>query len=106
MEQRGTLPVRVPAAATHEAEVQQQVREPRELRFLDVLGAARRFEEREATAQIFKKMRALIGDMAEKQGFTYVLEMNESGLLYGPPSLDLTNELVRAYNAANKSAKK
>ncbi|HWV38487.1 MAG TPA: OmpH family outer membrane protein [Vulgatibacter sp.] len=63
-------------------------------------------EEREATAQIFKKMRTLIADMAEKQGFTYVLEMNESGLLYGPPSLDLTNELVRAYNAANRSAKK
>jgi len=63
-------------------------------------------EEREATAQIFKKMRALIADLAEKQGFTYVLEMNESGLLYGPPSLDLTNELVRAYNTANTSAKK
>lgn len=63
-------------------------------------------EERDATAQIFKKMRALISEMAQKQDFTYVLEVNESGLLYGPPSLDLTNELVRAYNAANKASAK
>lgn len=62
-------------------------------------------EEREATTRIFGKMRALIADYAEKNGFTYVFELNESGLLYGPPSMELTNELVRLYNAANKPKK-
>ncbi len=63
-------------------------------------------EEREATSTIFTKMRALIADLAEKQGFTFVLELNESGLLYGPPSFDLTNELVRTYNATHKATAK
>ncbi|HEY0840928.1 MAG TPA: OmpH family outer membrane protein [Vulgatibacter sp.] len=63
-------------------------------------------EERDVTSQIFARMRALIADLAVKQDFTYVLEMNESGLLFGPPSMDLTNELVRAYNGAHKASAK
>ncbi len=60
-------------------------------------------EERKATGEIFKKMRELIGVIAEKEGFTFVLEANESGLLYGPPSLDVTNDLVRKYNEKYKA---
>lgn len=59
-------------------------------------------EERQATGEIFGKMRVLIGQIAEKEGFTYVFEANESGLLHGPPSLDLTNDLVRRYNAVHR----
>lgn len=59
-------------------------------------------EERRATADIFAKMRSLIGQIAEKEGFAFVFEVNESGLLYAPPSLDLTNELVRRYNSGSK----
>ncbi|AKU91518.1 OmpH family outer membrane protein [Vulgatibacter incomptus] len=63
-------------------------------------------EERQATAEIFAKMRTLIAGLAEKEGFTFVLELNESGLLYGPPSFDLTNELVRLYNSTHKATAK
>ena len=31
-----------------------------------------------------------------------VFEKTDSGLVYAPPSLDLTNELVRLYNDQNK----
>lgn len=59
-------------------------------------------EERQATQEIFARMRQIIGQIAQKDGFDFVFEMNESGILYAPPALDLTNELVRRYDAAPK----
>jgi outer membrane protein len=53
--------------------------------------------EREATRGIFDRMAQLVGEIAEADGFTIVLERN-AGLVYAPPSLDLTNELIRKYN--------
>src|SRR4051812_49298876 len=61
-------------------------------------------EERAATQEIFRKMRLLIGQIAEKEGFDYVFDANESGLVYAPPSQDLTNELVRRYNEQGGAA--
>ena len=58
--------------------------------------------EARATQEIFQKMQALVGQIAQQEGFTYVLEMNEAGIVYAPPSLDLTNDLVRRYNATHK----
>ena len=61
-----------------------------------------RDEEQKATQDIVGKLQGLIKQIAESQGFTYVLEKNEAGVLYGPPSNDMTNELVRAYDAKFK----
>lgn len=54
------------------------------------------------TGRIFKRMQVVIAQIAQAEGVTYVLERN-SGLLYAPPSLDLTNELIRKYNASGSS---
>ena len=59
-------------------------------------------EERQATQEIFGRMRQIISQIAEKEGFDFIFEVNESGLLHAPSSLDLTNELVRRYDAAHK----
>jgi len=56
-------------------------------------------EERRLTQEIFGKMAGIIQGIAESDGFTFVLDKNESGLLYAPDSLDITSELVRKYNA-------
>ena len=63
-------------------------------------------QEKEATEtqRIFKKMKLIIGQIAQAEGVTYVLEAN-TGILYAPPSLDLTNELIRKYNAGGGSDK-
>jgi outer membrane protein len=53
--------------------------------------------EQKATRGIFDKMAQIVGEIAEADGFTMVLERN-SGLVYAPASLDLTNELIRKYN--------
>ncbi len=54
--------------------------------------------EREATRGIFDRMSAIVREIAEAEGFTIVLEKN-AGIVYAPPSLDLTNDLIRKYNA-------
>src|SRR5512147_174547 len=54
--------------------------------------------ERDATRGIFDRMNAIVREIAEADGFTYVLEKG-AGIVYAPPSLDVTNELIRKYNA-------
>ncbi len=54
--------------------------------------------ERDTTRGLFDKMALIVGEIAEADGFTMVFEKN-SGIVYAPPSLDLTNELIRKYNA-------
>jgi len=58
-------------------------------------------QEKEAseTGRIFKKMKGVIAQIAQAEGVTFVLEAN-TGILYAPPSMDLTNELIRKYNAS------
>jgi outer membrane protein len=62
--------------------------------------------ERELMNALFEKMGQIVKEMAEAEGFTYVLEKSQAGIMFAPPSMDLTNELVRKYNAryAKKAA--
>jgi outer membrane protein len=53
--------------------------------------------EHTLTNEIFSKMQGVIADIAQAESLTYVFDRS-AGLVYGPPSLDLTNELVRRYN--------
>ena len=60
--------------------------------------------ERETLGGILAKMQPIITSIAQRDGFTMVFEKTDSGLLYAPPSLDLTNELIRLFNEKNKVA--
>ncbi|ACG72374.1 outer membrane chaperone Skp (OmpH) [Anaeromyxobacter sp. K] len=55
--------------------------------------------EGEVMRGIVDKMTGVIREIAEADGFTMVFERNDAGIVYAPQSLDLTNELVRKYNA-------
>jgi len=52
---------------------------------------------------IFAKMDPIIAQIANNEGMTMVFEKTDSGLVFAPASLDITNELVRMYNDKNKS---
>jgi len=56
--------------------------------------------EREATRGIFDKMHAIVREIADQEGVGLVL--TSEALVHATPSLDLTNELVRKYNARHK----
>jgi outer membrane protein len=54
--------------------------------------------EAEATASIFQKMGVILGQMGQEQGYAAIIE--KTTVPYFKPSLDVTNELIRRYNAA------
>ncbi len=55
--------------------------------------------EQQATRGIIDKMAAIVREIAEADGFSLVLEKSSGGVVWGEPSLDITNELIRKYNA-------
>ncbi|BDG02051.1 OmpH family outer membrane protein [Anaeromyxobacter oryzae] len=55
--------------------------------------------EQEVMRGIIDKMTSVVREIAEADGFTMVLERGDAGIVYAQPALDLTNELVRKYNA-------
>jgi outer membrane protein len=57
--------------------------------------------EREATRGIFDKMHAIVREIADAEGVSMVIQAE--ALVYATPSLDITNELVRKYNARHKA---
>jgi outer membrane protein len=58
--------------------------------------------EREMMKVIIDKMELVIKEIAEAGGFAYVFEQQNAGILFAPSADNLTNELVRKYNARFK----
>ena len=55
--------------------------------------------EREMMKVIFDKMESVIRDIATAEGYAYVFEQQNAGLMVAPPLANMTQELVRRYNA-------
>ena len=62
-------------------------------------------KEQEATAKIFERMNRIIGKIATAENFTMILDKTQSAVLYAKPHLELTNELIRRYNAGEGADK-
>lgn len=62
-------------------------------------------KERTELQAIFARMDPIIAEIAQRENLTMVFEKTDSGLVYAPSALDLTNELVRLYNARSKGGK-
>lgn len=63
-------------------------------------------EEAKLTKSIFGRMGRILATMGKKQGLSMVFEKTESSILWAPQSLDLTNELIRRFDAGEGKAKK
>jgi outer membrane protein len=53
-------------------------------------------KEEEGLRGIEKRMTQIISEVAEREGFTFLLQ--RAAVLHAPPALDATNEVVRRYN--------
>jgi len=58
-------------------------------------------KEQEATGGIFRKLQSAVGTIADREKFCMVFEKNSS-VVWGMASLDITNEVIRSYNAGAK----
>ena len=62
-------------------------------------------KEAEATHGILAKLSQVVGKIAEREKFAMVLERS-SAVVWGQPSLDITNEVIRLYNQQGTSSNK
>jgi outer membrane protein len=56
-------------------------------------------EEAKLTKTIFGRMAKILSVLGKKEHYTMIFEKTESSLLWAEKHLDLTNELIRRYNA-------
>ena len=58
-------------------------------------------KEAELTSGILQKMQEIMRRIGQSEGYTVILEANESGVIWVPSNLDLTDQLIQRYNAEN-----
>lgn len=63
-----------------------------------------RKKEQELTQDIVDDVQGLVKDMAQKEGFTLILEKTESGIFYAPEKFDLTERVLQLYDAKKSAA--
>lgn len=56
-------------------------------------------KEGELTKDIIERMQRIMRRVGQTEGYTLVLERNESGVVYVPTNYDLTDLLIQRYNA-------
>ena len=54
--------------------------------------------ESKVTADLLKEMQVVIAIFGEEGGYTLILEQASSSVLYGAPEIDLTDQIIKAYN--------
>lgn len=54
-----------------------------------------------AMETLIAKMKTITQSIATERAYTLVIEVNEGGVVYTAPSIDITDELIKRYNAAN-----
>ncbi|MFZ5475632.1 MAG: OmpH family outer membrane protein [Myxococcota bacterium] len=54
-----------------------------------------------AMETLIEKMRKLAQTIGTEKGYTLIIEVNEGGVVYTSPTIDITDELIKRYNTAN-----
>lgn len=57
-----------------------------------------------AMETLIGKMKPIVATIATEKGYTLVVEINEGGVYYASPTIDITDELIKRYNASNPAA--
>ena len=94
---------------TQRAMLKEDVRQQREMELAEKLNALKMryvqdqqtlaVDEAKVTKPIIERMGRILQAMGREQKWTLILERSEASVLFAESSLDLTNELIRRYNA-------
>lgn len=57
-----------------------------------------KIRDRELTARILVELRQVVNDIGEQSDYSVILEGNNTVVLYGSKSIDLTETVIKAYN--------
>ena len=68
-------------------------------RKLEDSDAELRKKDQELTGSILKDMAVVIQEIGEREGYTVILENSSSSVLYGSKSIDITDSVIKAFDA-------
>lgn len=88
------------ARAAKERDYQQKLKEFQRL----TKDAQEEVQQKDAdfTRQILEGLSKVIQDFGTKEGYTMILEKTESAVLFADPKVDLTDRLIKAFDASRK----
>lgn len=78
-------------------ELQKQMYELQQL-YLELQGDLSK-KEAEATKKIFDRMGDIIEKLGKEKGYDLILERTESSVLYAKDGMEITDEVIKRYNA-------
>lgn len=58
-------------------------------------------KDNELTRDLLQELQAVIAEYGKKGNYTVILELSSSSVLYGDPKVDLTDQIIAAYNKRN-----
>ncbi|MBU0987528.1 MAG: OmpH family outer membrane protein [Proteobacteria bacterium] len=58
-----------------------------------------KLHEQRLVGNIQKEIFELVEEIGKKEGYLLILEKREAGVLYAPDTMDITDQLIKAYNA-------
>jgi len=58
-----------------------------------------RKKDQELTGSILKDLAVVIQEIGEREGYTVILENSSSSVLYGSKSIDMTDSVIKAFDA-------
>lgn len=68
-------------------------------RKLEDSDAELRKKDQELTGSILKELAVVIQEIGEREGYTVILENSSSSVLYGSKSIDITESVIKAFDA-------
>jgi len=68
-------------------------------RKLEDSDAELRKKDQELTGSILKDLAVVIQEIGEREGYTVILENSSSSVLYGSKSIDMTDAVIKAFDA-------
>lgn len=63
-------------------------------------------KQKEFMADIITNLRTIVAKIGEEEGYSMILERTESGILYIPEDLDITDKLITKFNEKSKGTEK
>ncbi len=88
------------ARAKKEREYQQKLKDLQ--RFTKDIREDLQLRDSDATKKILEQVLKVVREFGEKEGYTIILEKNESSLIYASESIDLTGTILKLYNQSLK----
>jgi len=88
------------ARATKEREYQQKLKDFQ--RFTKDIQEELQMRDNDFTRKILEEILQVVADIGKKEKYTAIFEKNESSLIYADPAMDLTDQVIKAFNGKSK----